>query len=277
MGTFKRILAGLVIFTSVLGLVLCLAGIIGVWVINQSLTERLTDAFDQVINVLVLSQDRLDQVDANLIEAQNLIASQQEAVNETGEQLTENSPTLTLLSNTVGMELIPKLETTAEVIGTMRDTIVSVNSTLENVNSVPFVSVPSLPMEQFNAIDQQMQELVVSVKSLGETVKDIETGVVDRTTAVILIPLQELDELIDQVHTPTVAFNTRLAHVENGLVDASARIPALIDWGSIIMTLVMAWLILAQFSLLYSGWYYWKTGTIPAIHTPLSQNLSGTK
>jgi len=92
MGAFKRILAGLAIFTSVLGLILCLAGIIGVRMLNQSLTERLTNAFDQVITVLVLSQDRLDQVDADLIEVQNLIASQEEAVNEAGGRVARKQP-----------------------------------------------------------------------------------------------------------------------------------------------------------------------------------------
>jgi len=119
-------------------------------------------------------------------------------------------------------------------------------------------------MEQFTAIDQQMQELVASVKSQGET------GAINRTTAVILIPLQELGELIVRVHTPVVVFNTSLAQVENKLVDANARIPTLIDWGSILGTLVLASFILAQSSLLYIGRYYWNTGAVPAIKIPRS-------
>ncbi|HBX69277.1 MAG TPA: hypothetical protein DEH25_07810, partial [Chloroflexi bacterium] len=72
MKTFKRILAGILIAVSALGLILCLAGIIGVWVINQPLTERLTGALDQAEIVLTLSQNRLGQIDVELTAAESV-------------------------------------------------------------------------------------------------------------------------------------------------------------------------------------------------------------
>ncbi len=272
MENFKRILAGIVIAVSILGIILCLSGIIGVWVINTPLTESFTGALADVEIVLDFSLDRLTRANTEMAGVQDILSNLEEKVTEAGENLTENSPTLTFLSNTVGTELKPKIEMTAEVIGTLRETIVSVNSTLENANSIPFVSVPTLPMEQLTAIDQQMQEMVTAVKTLGDTVKDVESGIVDRTTTVIMIPVDKLSKLIAQVQTPVEIFNSTLSQVKTGVVNANARIPNLIDWGSILITLILTWFTLAQASLLYGGWYYWKIGTIPAVQIQSSQN-----
>jgi len=268
MDTFKRFLAGFVIFICALGLILCLAGIIGVWSLNTPLTENLTGALEKVEVVLDFSQDRLEYIDTNLTEVQDLLTNLEETVTEAGESLTEKSPTLTYLSNTIGVDLKPKIETTAEVIGNVRNTIISVNSTIETANSIPFLSVPSLPMEQLTALDQQLQEMVTTVKSLGDAIKDIETGIVDRTATVIMVPVERLSELIDQVQTPVKAIKTNLAEVKTAVVNTNNRIPTLIDRASVVLTLILIWFILAQTSLLYGGWYYLKTGTLPVIMHP---------
>ena len=265
METFKRFLAGLVIFICALGLILCFAGIIGAWMINTPLTESLTGALDKVEVVLNTSHDRMDRINTNLIEVQDLLTNLKEKVTEAGESLTENSPTLTYLSNKFGADLKPKIETTAEVVSTIRSTIVSVNSSIETANNIPFVSIPSLPMEQLSTLDQQLQEMVTTVKSLGDAIKDIEAGIVDRTTTVIMVPVERLSELIILVQTPVGTFNTNLVEVKTAVVNTNARIPSLIDWGSVLLTLILIWFILAQASLLYGGWYYLKTGTIPTI------------
>jgi len=272
MDTFKRFLAGFVIFICALGLILCLAGIIGVWSLNTPLTENLTGALDKVEVVLNFSQDRLDRINANMIEVQDLLTNLENTVTEAGERLTENSPTLTYLSNTIGVDLKPKIETTAEVIGNVRNTIISVNSTIETANSIPFVSVPSLPMEQLIAVDQQLQEMVTIVKSLSDAIKDIEAGIVDRTATVIMVPVERLSELVDQVQTPVETFVTNLAEVKTAVVKTNNRIPTLIDWASVVLTLILIWFTLAQTSLLYGGWYYLKTGTIPSLQNSYLPN-----
>jgi len=207
-----------------------------------------------------------------MIEVQDLLTNLENTVTEAGERLTENSPTLTYLSNTIGVDLKPKIETTAEVIGNVRNTIISVNSTIETANSIPFVSVPSLPMEQLIAVDQQLQEMVTIVKSLSDAIKDIEAGIVDRTATVIMVPVERLSELVDQVQTPVETFVTNLAEVKTAVVKTNNRIPTLIDWASVVLTLILIWFILAQTSLLYGGWYYLKTGTIPSLQNSYLPN-----
>ena len=275
MEKIKRILSTTVIFLSALGLVLCLAGIVGVWLINTPLTERLTGTFDRIEAVLVFSQDRLDRVNNNLSETQDLIIGMNKTVVEVGNQLTENSPTLKYLSDTVGTELVPKVETTAEVVGTLRGTIISINDTLVTANSIPFVDLPTLPMEQLAAIDQQLQEMVASAKGLAQTIQEMEAGLIERTTTIVLVPTEKLSALILQVQTPLIEVSDKLARVNTGVVDLNARISSIIDWVSILVSLFLAWFILSQAGLLYIGWYYWKTGTIPVVQFSPKSDLSG--
>jgi hypothetical protein len=275
METFKRILSGFVIFTSGLGLILCLAGVIGGWLVNQPLTDSLTGLLDSAEAVLIFSQDQLDEMDSNLAEIQEVIASVEQAVNQAGEQLVEGSLTLQLISNLVGEELAPKVESAAAVIKTIRGTIISANDTLTTANSLPFVSVPTLPMEQLAEIDRQMQAAVGDARSLVETVNEIEDGVITQTGTAFIAQTERLDALVEQVRTPIRNFNAGLSNAETRLGVAGDRITALIDWASVLLTLLLLWFAMAQAALTYLGWYTWKTGTIPVVPEPATLDLSG--
>jgi len=266
--TTKRILASFVMIASALGLVLCLAGVIGVWLVNGPLTDSLTGLLDSAESVLIFSQTQLDEMDSSLAEIQSILAGVEQAANQAGEQLEEVSLTHRLLSNLIGVELAPKIEATAAVVKTIRGTIISVDNTLTTANSIPFVSVPTLPMEQLFAIDQQMQEMVAEVKSMAKTVDTLETGAIDRTTKLITTKTERVDALVEQVRTPIRNFNAGLADVEAKIENAKARITALIDGASILFTLLLLWTGLGQAALIYLGWYYWKTATIPVVPEP---------
>jgi hypothetical protein len=255
-------------------LILCLAGVIGVWLVNGPLTDSLTGLLDSAETVLGFSQSQLDKMDSDLAEIQGILAGVKQAANQAGEQLEEGSLTYRLLSNLIGVELAPKIESTATVIKTIRGTIISVNDTLTTANRIPFVSVPTLPMDQLSAIDQQMQEMVAQVKSLAETVDTLETGAIDRTTNLITTQTERVDALVEQVRTPIRNFNTRLADAKASVGNAKARITALIDWVSILLTLLLLWTGLSQAALIYLGWYYWKTATIPFVPEPASMKPS---
>ena len=277
MDSFKRILAGIAIFASGLGLILSLAGVIAVWMVNRPLTDSLTGLLDSAEAVLIFSQDQLDEMDSDLAEIQEVIARVEQAVNQAGEQLAEGNLTLQLISNLVGEELAPKVESAAALIKTIRGTIISVDSTLTTANTIPFVTVPTLPMEQLAEIDQQMQAAVADARSLVETVNEIEDGVITQTGAAIAalhgvedLVTDRLDALVIQVRTPIGNFNARLADAETKVENAKARITALIDWVSILLTLLLLWTGLGQAALIFLGWYYWKTATIPVVPQPAS-------
>ncbi|MEJ2263378.1 MAG: hypothetical protein P8X95_08030 [Anaerolineales bacterium] len=270
MDSFKRILAGIAIFASGLGLILSLAGVIAVWMVNRPLTDSLTGLLDSAEAVLIFSQDQLDEMDSDLAEIQEVIARVEQAVNQAGEQLAEGNLTLQLISNLVGEELAPKVESAAALIKTIRGTIISVDSTLTTANTIPFVTVPTLPMEQLAEIDQQMQAAVADARSLVETVNEIEDGVITQTGAAITAQTDRLDALVIQVRTPIGNFNARLADAETKVENAKARITALIDWVSILLTLLLLWTGLGQAALIFLGWYYWKTATIPVVPQPAS-------
>jgi prefoldin subunit 5 len=268
MEIFKRILTGLVIFLGILGVVLCLVGIIAVWQINAAVTDSLTGLLNQADQALVFTQGQVANVDSTLEAVQGQVTSIDQTIRDAGDQLAANSPTMRVISNTIGVELAPKIRTSAEVIGTIRGTIISANSTLEAANSIPFVSVPTLPMEQLAAVDQQMQDIVATVDALAQTVHEFEIGIIEQTVGAITDQTAEVNRLIGQVRTPIGNFNTALLNVEDGVRTAEEKIPTLIDWGSVLLTLIFLWFGLAQAGLVYLGWYSWRTGTIPAMVSP---------
>jgi hypothetical protein len=97
--------------------------------------------------------------------------------------------------------------------------------------------------------------------------------VIDRATSAIVAQTNRLSNRIERVQTPIANFNLSLSRVENSVSNARARIPSLIDWASILLTLVILWFMLALVGLSYLSWYYWKWDTLPEISNPAVENL----
>jgi hypothetical protein len=275
----KRFVAGFVIFLGTLGLVFSVAGIFTIWWINAPLTDSLTEMLDQAAEVLVFSQARLDKMDSNLAEVQGFLAVVEQAAIQSGQELVEadGSIALQLIAETVGAQLAPTVEATAEVIKTIRGTITSVNATLTSANRIPFVSVPTLPMERLAEIDRQMQTLVEDTQSLVETVKVIEVNSIDRISSEVIEQTESLDSLVEGVRTPIDNFNERLDNIEERLNNTAERLARLIDWATILLTLLFLWFGLAQAALGYLGWYIWKSGNIPVLPESAAREVSELK
>jgi hypothetical protein len=105
MGIFKRTLAGPVIFLNILGLILRQAGITAVWHNNRALIDSPTGLLRQADTALLFTQEKLADIDSSLEAVQDRFVNLDKIVREAGDQLDENSLTIRLISNTVGINL----------------------------------------------------------------------------------------------------------------------------------------------------------------------------
>ena len=257
MDVVKKILAGLVIAISIIGIGVCLVGIFYSWSLNTPVTNAIEGALTGVEKFLTITDEGLSTVSDGLGEAGTAVTTVEDAFVEAGEIINETNLAYELVDRTVGDTLFPKIEHVAGVASTVTSTVVAFNETLEAANKIPFVEVPTLTtkLEEFSTKITQIQSEVQATRDELQTIKEEKVAkpvnaITDRTTR-ISSGLAEVEAAIGVVQSD---IDASLAEV--GVV--KSEVARTIDLISIAVTIVLLWIILAQGALILFGFELFK-------------------
>ncbi len=260
MKILKKILAIVAIILSVAGLVISLAGIAGAWVINDALTSEVaTDAFDRTETALNALENTLDRVVVALEKSRSAIETIDQAAGKAGDKIESSSPVANLISNTIGDELFPAIIGIRETISGVRSTIIAVNASIEAANAIPFVSVPTLPMEKLQAVDEQASNAVDRVQELRAEIAALKSGAAEALASDVTSRTGEIDDDLATFEIFARAYRDDIGRVSAALAAARSRIPGMIDLASVLLTVVLLWFAVAQVSLAVISWGSFKS------------------
>jgi len=250
MQTMKTILAAAAVILAVVGVVLSGVGIYYSWALNEPVTETLTGALNSAARGLTAADHALTRASDGLGRAETAVSTIEGAALAVGERLAATDLAFALLERTVGDTLFPAVAAAQETLRTTADMVVAFNESLEAMNRLPFVEVPTLTDELGAAADQlaAAQQRVADVRADLQAMKEEAVGrpvtfVTDRTGPV-LTNLQSAQTIAAQTQTEIAATLAAIAARQATL----ARTIDLISLGA---TAALLWLIAAQVSL---GW-----------------------
>ncbi len=249
MRTFKRILAILAIGLCVLGILAAAAGIVGVWRANGPVTQTLVKTVSGLETVVGGIGDGLERLTGRLDAASSAVALIEDTVTVAGDSLAQSTPVLELLTRIFGDQLLPSVSAGLETARSLGETALAVNSALEAVNSSPLISVATLPPE-LTSLAQDLVDLESQVKQGAQEVKDMKVAAVESVVTPVTERTGRMQSRLEGISAKASTASERLSETEAGLAQLREQLPLYIDLASIGVTLILAWLILAQVSLL---------------------------
>ena len=259
METLKRILAGAVIVLCILGILVAALGVVAVWRINTPVTESLTKLLTGVDAILQIVETGLVSFNTILGDGIDLVQSVENTIVDTGETVKETGLLLVLIDATIGDELIPLLEKASVTLNSVVESVVAVNDTLEAINSVPFISIPTLTAD-LEAAEVQIVEIQNDVDETQQEVQAAKEEAVDSVVSPVSTRLKQVDSDLQFVDEQSTQFESQVTASREGIADVIEKLPGWVDLASVTMTLIMAWLIFAQGSLLLLSYAYIRTG-----------------
>ena len=140
----KRLLAALTLLLSALALLLSLAGAAGVWIVKEPLTARATRVFERVEAALDVADHGLDHVKTTLARAAERLESVKKEQTKLAQEARKNSPLGRVLARTVQQTITPELGDAHKTLQTVAEAAVVVNSVLEDVGNLPFLSASAV-------------------------------------------------------------------------------------------------------------------------------------
>lgn len=259
METLKRILAGAVIVLCIIGILVAAFGVVAIWRVNTPVTDNLTQLLTSIDGFLELVETGLVTFNIALSDVVDLVQSLETTVVETGETVKETNLMLLAIDATIGDKLFPLLEKASDTIEMVIDSVVAVNEALKAVNAIPFVTVSTLTAD-LEAAETGIIEIQNDFEETQKTIQTTKEDAVDTVVTPISTRLSEMDRALQDVSNISTESESQVTASREGIADVIQKLPGWINLASVTMTLLMAWLIFAQGSLLLLSYVYIRTG-----------------
>ena len=254
MHTLKRILSVIVMVISALMLVLSLAGIAGTWIVRGQLATGLEGIATAAETRAEAVQRELDRLSATLAQAHDEVVSIEQQAQALGADLEQNKLLLTAISDKVGLELRPLFDKAGEIVTTIRETVAAVNSIVEGINALPFVTSPVAELEKLNQLSQDLDGLVKEIQDLRTAIDQRQSEIVQGTVALVTTPTSQIGNTLEAMQATVLDYSQEIDRLQERLSSLRSSVGRGLTWGAVILTLILLWFAVSQVGLAVLGW-----------------------
>jgi hypothetical protein len=246
----KRIWAGLAFFLGMVGLLLSLAGGIGVWFVKKPVTDRATRVFERIEASLDVAVRGLDHVKTSLDSA----AERLEGIKQ--EQRKQPRPNNTIrrfLAQRVQQSISPEFTNAHDTFRTVAEASVVVNSVLEDLDNLPFLSESGMDTSRLAEINRGLTQVETSAWELSRLFGDPEQGS-DGTGA----EMSRIEHTLQTLQRLIAEYEPQLTQTRQRTEDLKARTFSWITPGTVLISLVCFWLAFSQGNVLPRACSWWR-------------------
>jgi uncharacterized phage infection (PIP) family protein YhgE len=252
-----RVIGLILVILSCIFFVLSLAGLIGIWVYNPSLTEQVLTTIETTSTDLEGAAAAIESSKTELISAEAQLELLQAILETLGVNAAEDLNRLADIVSRVENTLSPVLNSVSSGISTLRDSLLTIKDTIEAINELPLVNIQIPGIEtieegadQLGSLQTQIEEGGGKIQQLSQTTQDtvdsLSTGFASLETSINLL-LKTLNEYEQKIR----AAQEQLLYLEKNL-------PTWIDLASVILTILLVWLGISQVGVFILGWSFFK-------------------
>jgi hypothetical protein len=256
-----RILAGLTILLCVAGLLLGLAGGVGVWIVKGPTTDRVTHLIERVEAALNVADTGLDHAKSSLARAAERLDGVKEEQQKLSREPRTNSAMRGLMARTVRQRIAPEIGDAHETLHTVAEAAVVVNSVLEDIGNLPFLSTTNLDVGRISEINGRLSEVGPAAwelsRLLGEPGSDSDPEAVNSQ-------LSRIEQALKMMQGMVADYAGRIADARQQTAVLKDRILFWITPVSVLLSFICFWIALSQVSLMAHAMAWWRgAGKVP--------------
>ena len=248
----RKILAWMLIILGSLFLIASVAGIFGVWIYNDPLTQKVTAQLSDIDSQLAQAETTLKSSEQELARALRIVDSAQTALEKLTQQTNNAESLFDNIQSTLDDRLLPELRTTRTRIESARTSLQSLQSVLTGVSNF----VPGLDL---SAPGKVVTDLIASTRSLDTEITNVEgmarqaSTFVSDTSFLLGGDLSSTRESLQSFLTSIREYQQKVADWRQQASDLKENAPKWIDQASISLTIFLLWFGISQFGLLLHG------------------------
>jgi hypothetical protein len=249
----KRILAGLTLVLSAIGLLLSLTVGAGVWIVREPVTTRSTRVFERIDGALDVADDALEQVKTSLARAEKNLEDAR-AKQSAQAPATRTDTARRFLARTVQRQVAPELGDAREKLHAVAEAAVVVNSILEDAGNFPLASAAGLDRDRLAEINNRLGEVGPRVWELSRLLGESDAA----ADAAASNELSLIERALKAMQELVADYALQLAQVRQRTEALKARILPSIMPATVLISFAGCWIALSQVSLLCHASRWWK-------------------
>jgi hypothetical protein len=271
---YKRVLGIVVIVISIIVLIVSLGGVVGTWVVRSDVIRVVDEVVTQVDTALQRAEDGLGQVNNQLDQTRSNISTLNTTINTIGDNAEENSVILQAIDQIAGTSLAPTVDNLQKAANDLYDKVVEVNSKVETLSLIPLFSGEGGVLDKVSNMLTGVQEAMQSLANFSQAVSDTKSSITQKTVEVLTTPLNSLDNTLQNIQTAATEVQQKLGDLQTSVASFQSTVIFWLNIGAVLMTLLLLWIALSQYSLILHGWAMFKgtggakTTALPAAEAP---------
>jgi methyl-accepting chemotaxis protein len=253
----KRIIGLILLILSVIFFLVSLAGLIGIWVYNQPLTERALTTIETTSDDLEGAALAIELSKAELISARAQIDLLQAILETLGVNAAEDLNRLADIVGKVEDTLTPVLDSFASGISTLRDSLLAIKDTLERINELPLVNIQVPGIEAIEEGANQLENLQNQIEEGGGKIEQL-SQTTQNTVDSLSTGFAELETSIEILLETLNVYEEKIESTQEQLQYLESNLPTWIDLASITLTVILVWLGISQVGVFILAWSLFK-------------------
>jgi hypothetical protein len=249
----KRFVAGLALILGAAGLLLSIAGGIGFWIIKEPMTQRLTSVFERIESALQVADKGLADVKTILGNAAERLEDVKKEQRKLAQEPKKDSALGRLLARKV-QKIGPEVGGAQNKLETIAEAAVVVNSVLEDLGNLPFLSTSGLDVDRLKNINSLLSDVPGAAWELSRLLGDPDP----EEDAKAAEQLSRIEQVLKRMEGLIAEYEPQLNQVRRRTEDLKAGAFHKLSLATVIIPLACIWIALAQFSLLCHGWTWWR-------------------
>ncbi len=260
----RRILVAVVIVLAVLGLIVNVAVLVGVWTAYGPARSAVTDVSSTMTQALQVADKGLTRVNGYVQDARQTLTQVNDKAAQLGDRVQTSSPVITALSQRVDTNLAPRIENARTTAVAIHDAVVKVNSALVALDRFPGVTVPMLS-NQLSSVSDRAQEAAGAAQDLRVTLANIKAGIVTKAESAVKKVTSRIDVPLARIQGLVNTYQAKATQVQERVSSTTNTILTLLLVTAVSLTLLLIIFSAGLVLLIYVCWLYVRYGRFPSL------------
>jgi hypothetical protein len=242
------------------GLLLCIAGIVGCWWLRAEATRRAHRALGHAEELLVEVRDSLGQIGVRLRQTHQELDSIRHREADLAAHPPAERSTRKALSRKAIAAVSPQLGEARGQLAKAIEVGLVLNGLLDALAELPLVERTGVDTDRLKQSSAQLSELIEKADKLAGSLGRSAAEQPDATTT------EESTRLAGSVGRLMAAMDegsSRANEAREKIADRHARIVHWVSAAAVALTVILVWIGLGQFSLLVQGWNFVRKSAQP--------------
>jgi hypothetical protein len=244
----KGILSALALLLGVIGILLSLVVGASVWVVKGPVTARMAHFYGRVEASLDVAENGLDHARASLTNAAERLESFKEERGKLAQEPRRDNPTRKFMARTMQRKVAPEVGEAQQNLHTAAEAAVVVNSMLDDLSSLPLLSVAGLDTDHLRDMNDRLAQVGPAAwelsRLLGEAEPDAEADV----------QVSRIEQILRMLREGITDYEVQVRQVRQWAAEVKTGTLYWITPTAILVSSVCFWIALSQICVVSRAW-----------------------